>query len=271
MPPNLVIDSWTIFITYDKQVLSITDNDCELGTAISCALTASGQGNLVISGLGYSVSNVSSTLATMTFSAVGSLGTSTSLAIDQETELGVVSGDSFVQVKWVQQLATVTVSNTPAVTSFTPSSAWGGGGTVVTIQGDNFQLGATVKIGNRYASDVTVVDAHKILAKTPPVEVFGDVTGDGIVRLLDAICVLRRASRLTALTNCRDDTIVSAVPLTVTNPGGVSVTGPVNFTFDLADATGDGLVRLVDAICVLRRASRLVAISNCPNPSVYAP
>lgn len=141
---------------------------------------------------------------------------------------------------------------------------------MVTIHGTNFQAGATVKIGSRLASDVIVIDTSTITAKTPPVEVFGDVTGDGQVKLVDAICVLRKASKLAASFNCPSDKISSSVLVTVINPGGQSAAGSASFTYEGADVTGDGFVKLVDAICVLRRATKLASTANCPNPQTYA-
>ena len=207
----------------------------------------------------------------MKFVAVGGVGSSTGLTVALDSELAVTSGTVIVQVKWVQDPATISISNAPTVNSYSPTSAWGGGGTSFTIRGTNFQSGATVKFGSRFASDVIVVDTSTITAKTPPVEVFGDVTGDGLVKLVDAICVLRKASKLSAISNCPSDKISPSVMITVSNPGGQSATGSAPFTYDAADVTGDGIVRLVDAICVLRRASKLGSISNCPNPQNYIP
>jgi len=55
----------------------------------------------------------------------------------------------------------------PSITSITPNSASTAGGTVVNIVGTGFQTGATVTIGGVAATDVNVVSATSITAKTP--------------------------------------------------------------------------------------------------------
>jgi IPT/TIG domain len=55
----------------------------------------------------------------------------------------------------------------PAVTSITPSSGSTAGGTNVTVKGERFAAGATMKIGTVSAQNVAVVDATTITATTP--------------------------------------------------------------------------------------------------------
>ena len=55
----------------------------------------------------------------------------------------------------------------PTVTAISPNSGPMLGGTEVTITGENFQNGATVKIGDGNAVDVVFVSATQITAKTP--------------------------------------------------------------------------------------------------------
>lgn len=55
----------------------------------------------------------------------------------------------------------------PTITSVTPSSGPTSGGTAVTITGTNFQSGATVTFGASAATNVVVVSATQITAKTP--------------------------------------------------------------------------------------------------------
>jgi hypothetical protein len=59
------------------------------------------------------------------------------------------------------------LSTQPTVTSITPNTGSTAGGTVVTINGTNFQSGATVTIGGIAAIDVAVGSATTITAKTP--------------------------------------------------------------------------------------------------------
>lgn len=60
------------------------------------------------------------------------------------------------------------VAANPAVHTITPSSGTAAGGTPVTIRGQRFAAGATVTIGGRAASDVTVQGEDVITARTPP-------------------------------------------------------------------------------------------------------
>jgi heme/copper-type cytochrome/quinol oxidase subunit 2 len=55
----------------------------------------------------------------------------------------------------------------PTVSSVSPATGPTTGGTPVTITGTNFQSGATVTFGGRAATDVTVVSATSITARTP--------------------------------------------------------------------------------------------------------
>jgi hypothetical protein len=59
------------------------------------------------------------------------------------------------------------VAQGPAVQSITPSAGATSGGTEVTIRGLRFAAGATVTIGGRAATDVTVQSAEALTAKTP--------------------------------------------------------------------------------------------------------
>lgn len=55
-----------------------------------------------------------------------------------------------------------------AVNSITPSQGPQAGGTLITIQGNGFESGATVTIGGTLATSVSVVNATSITAVTPP-------------------------------------------------------------------------------------------------------
>jgi len=75
------------------------------------------------------------------------------------------------------QLATLTQAFTyalpaPTISSVAPNTGPNTGGTPVTITGTNFQSGATVTFGALPATDVTVVSATSITARTP----FGPIT-----------------------------------------------------------------------------------------------
>lgn len=59
------------------------------------------------------------------------------------------------------------VPSTPIITSITPDTGPTSGGTSVTIEGTDFQSGATITIGGASATGVTFVDATEITAVTP--------------------------------------------------------------------------------------------------------
>ena len=68
------------------------------------------------------------------------------------------SGDAFI-ARLTPDLA--------GIPTIAPSSGPASGGTVVTITGSGFQVGATVTIGNAPATGVSVVNSHQITATTP--------------------------------------------------------------------------------------------------------
>jgi len=156
--------------------------------------------------------------------------------------------------------------STVTILTFTPVNGSATGGEPLTVTGEGFRPGATVLVGGRRAGSVIVINTTRISATTPSVATFGDVTGDGAVRLVDAICVLRLASKLASVPNCPTQSQTWVVPVTVTNTDGTTGTLTNAFTYQNADVTGDGQVRLVDAICVLRLASKLAAVPNCHTP-----
>jgi hypothetical protein len=78
----------------------------------------------------------------------------------------VANGRVYVAT-WSKQVAVYGLTAT-AVTSVSPNSGRFNGGTAVTITGDNFAAGATVSFGGVAATAVTVVNATKITATTPP-------------------------------------------------------------------------------------------------------
>lgn len=60
------------------------------------------------------------------------------------------------------------VLSTPAITGFSPLKGSVLGGTPISILGDQFGSGATVRIGDNYATGVQVVSVNRIDAVTPP-------------------------------------------------------------------------------------------------------
>ncbi|MBN1318726.1 MAG: IPT/TIG domain-containing protein, partial [Anaerolineales bacterium] len=61
----------------------------------------------------------------------------------------------------------VTVEDAPVVTSVTPNHGPSGGGTLVTISGSNFKIGASVTFGGDSASNVVFVNSNQITCTTP--------------------------------------------------------------------------------------------------------
>jgi hypothetical protein len=69
---------------------------------------------------------------------------------------------------WIMQMVAFrTPSTLPTVSSVSPSGGPTGGGTAVTITGTNFAAGAAVTFGAKAATNVVVVSATRITAKTP--------------------------------------------------------------------------------------------------------
>ena len=73
----------------------------------------------------------------------------------------------------------------PTVTAITPNNGPGAGGTTITISGDGFLAGSTVRVGDALATDVRVNSATSITASSPAVEgTAGEGTAD--VRVMNA-------------------------------------------------------------------------------------
>jgi hypothetical protein len=151
------------------------------------------------------------------------------------------------------------------ITSVSPSVVWPGGGTPITITGTGFASGATVSIGAKPATNVVVAGSTSITALTPSVSVFGDVTGDGLVKAADASCTLRTALRLAETPACAAG-VMPSLAVTVSLGGSyISANGllPVRAT----DVTGDGRTSAADSSCILRLALRIARTSSCPAPA----
>lgn len=64
--------------------------------------------------------------------------------------------------------ASIISPDQPSIKSISPSSSALGNRTLVTITGENFLLGATVKFGGIPATETTILDSKTIIAKAPP-------------------------------------------------------------------------------------------------------
>lgn len=111
----------------------------------------------------------------------------------------------------------------PSITSISPNSGATSGGTQFTISGSGFQTGATVTIGGLAATNVTVVSATTITAKTPlgPSNIGSDTTVPVVVRNPDGSSATR-ASGFTWLLGT--PSIASVSPYRGAPAGGVVVT-----------------------------------------------
>ncbi|MCG6204084.1 putative Ig domain-containing protein [Rhodopseudomonas sp. HC1] len=126
------------------------------------------------------------------------------------------------------------VSN-PTITSVTPGSGPGLGGTRVTITGNNFNGATAVTFGGAAATSVTVVSATSILAMTPAhaagaVDVTvttpgGSITGAGLF----SYTIAATTTTLTSSRNPSDAGQAVSFAATVT-ASGTAATGTVTFT-----------------------------------------
>lgn len=80
---------------------------------------------------------------------------------------GWYGGTGATGTPFTGSVATPPAPPLPAVTSVSPASGFTIGGTLVTITGTNFRAGSTVTIGNAPATNVVVVNATTIRARTP--------------------------------------------------------------------------------------------------------
>ncbi len=92
-----------------------------------------------------------------------------SVVIPPGLEYYIVASDGYSQVfsgtPGVPHV--IVVSNVPTVTSVAPNHGPASGGTLVTVAGTLFQVGATVLFGSAPATDVTVVTETQISCRTP--------------------------------------------------------------------------------------------------------
>lgn len=165
--------------------------------------------------------------------------------------------------------ATGTPRAGPSVSAISPTSGSIWGGTQVILSGMNFAGGARVSFNGAAATDVTVVSATSITARTPPNprQLQRDVNGDGRVTAVDALCILRLVAALPATTACPAAFLTAAVDILVTNPDGQTGTLAGAYTYHNADVNGDGRITSVDALCALRSVAGLPATTACPGPA----
>lgn len=76
---------------------------------------------------------------------------------------------------WTGTIGTPATPPNPTLTSISPTTGLVSGGTAVTLTGTNFAAGATVTIGGLPATDVVVLNAQRITARTPMHTTVGSV------------------------------------------------------------------------------------------------
>jgi hypothetical protein len=142
------------------------------------------------------------------------------------------------------------------ITNVSPNTGPTSGGTQITITGTNFQSGATVKIGASQATDVNVVSATSITARTPLGPVTAQLGVDVVVTNPDST----KATATGGFTYSVPPLAVISVTPNIVVPLGAPGAGPVVVTifgagFTTAVATTvtvDGVpataVQVVDAV-----------------------
>src|SRR6266403_704323 len=128
---------------------------------VSVTASVSGIGALTVAGVQFKLDG--NNLGAEDTTAPYSVSWNTTTASNASHTLTAVARDSLGML-WTSDPVTVTVSNPPTITSFTPSS--GPVGTSVTISGTNF-TGATAVLFNGVSATFTVNSATSIQATVP--------------------------------------------------------------------------------------------------------
>ena len=147
----------------------------------------------------------------------------------------------------------------PAIATVTPSRGSTAGGTAITVRGERFASGASVRIGTSAARDVAFVDAGTLTAKVPlgPFDIAGDTAADVVVANPDG----QSATLANGFTwTLAAASIESVVPSSGSESGGTPVTIrgagfttalPITVRFGSAAATN---VTVVDAVTLTASA-----------------
>jgi len=114
----------------------------------------------------------------------------------------------------------------PTITNIAPATGPTSGGTPVTITGTNFQSGATVTFGTRAATDVTVVSATSITARTPIGPATEQLAVDVVVTNPDAT----KGTATGGFTYTVPTLTVTGVTPNTAVPSGAPGAGPVTVT-----------------------------------------
>ncbi|MEA2238310.1 MAG: hypothetical protein QOC81_3034 [Thermoanaerobaculia bacterium] len=195
-------------------------------SSISPASGSTAGGTVVtINGTGFSNSTVKfgGTLATNVSVTSTAITATTPAHAAGKVDVVVTNGDT--------QSATLALGYTytppaPTITDVSPATGPTTGGTPITITGTLFQNGATVKIGTLQASDVVVVSATSITARTPLGPATEQLRSDVVVTNPDST----KATATGAFTWTVPPLAVISVTPNTALPSGASGAGPVIVT-----------------------------------------
>ena len=258
--------SWTIDLSYDSSKFAVASYDSSASGSVVNTTYAVGKVRLV----GSSTTGLTgpAVIGIVTFNVTGAEGTSGDFSAD------AVFGDlATVEPETLGSYTTplsLLINAAPTITSIAPTTGWPGGSTLVTITGSNFFSGATVAIGGVPATEVTVVNASQITAKSPKKPAFGDTNNSGTVNATDSLCVLRSVAGLPSTTGCPTAGLTSDVNVMVTNPNNTSSTLTNGYRYHNADMNNSGTVNATDSLCILRLVAGLPATTGCPRPVTTA-
>ena len=258
--------SWTIDLSYDSSKFTAASSDPSASGSLVNIAYAAGKVRLI----GSSTTGLagSAVVGIVTFNVIGAEGTSGDFTADAVAgDLTTVEGETLGSYTTPLSLL---INAAPTITSIAPTTGWPGGSTLVTITGSNFFSGATVAIGGVPATEVTVVSATQITAKSPKKPAFGDTNNSGTVNATDSLCVLRSVAGLPSTTGCPTAGLTSDINVMVTNPNGTSSTLTNGYRYNNADMNNSGTVNATDSLCILRLVAGLPATTGCPRPVTTA-
>jgi plastocyanin len=170
--------------------------------------------------------------ATVKFGATSATNVNvTSTSITATTPAHAIGKVDVVVTNSDSQSATLTQGFTyalpaPTITNISPATGPTSGGTQITITGTNFQIGATMKIGASQATEINVVSATSITARTPLGPVTDQLAVDVVVTNPDST----KATATGGFTYSVPALAVISVTPNIVLPLGATGAGPVVVT-----------------------------------------
>jgi plastocyanin len=235
--------------------------------------STSGGTVVTISGTGFSGSTVKfgGTSATNVSVTPTSISATTPAHAAGKVDVVVTNGDA--QSATLAQSYTYTLPP-PTISNISPATGPTSGGTPITITGTLFQSGATVKIGALLATDVTVVSATSITARTPLGPATEQLSSDVVVTNPDST----KATATGAFTWTVPPLAVISVTPNSALPSGATGAGPTvatifgnGFTTALASSVTVGgvaatSVQVIDPVTL--RATFATQVAGAPKDVV---